>query len=75
MKKQLKIKTVIVLNDFEKVSESQKKLVGGFSSSFHQIDSIKIDDGSTNNCNGGNCVSGCGTGQNVNCNSTLGCGE
>lgn len=68
MKKQLKIKTVIVLNDFEKVSESQKKLVGGFSQSFSGAIESLDSAGTTNNCNGGNCVAGCGAGQNVECN-------
>lgn len=75
MKKQLKIKTILVLNDFEKISESQeKKIVGGFSQSFSGPTDGLDDGGTTNNCQGGNCRAGCGTGQNIQCNTYQGCG-
>lgn len=63
------------LSNFEPISESsENKLIGGFSPSI----SIEIKDHefNTNNCNGGNCVSGCGNGQNVQtCNTSMGCGK
>lgn len=75
MKKALKIKTTIVLKGFEKISESQeKKLLGGFSNTISGP-GTGLDDGASNNCSGGNCVSGCGSGSNASCNTVAGCGK
>lgn len=64
------------LADFEAISETaENQLVGGFSTSISVMAGtpFAVED---NNCNGGNCVSGCGTGQNVSqCNTTPGCGK
>lgn len=49
-------------------------LLGGFSGSYS---TGKDEDppGGANNCEGGNCVKGCGNGQNVGgCNTVAGCG-
>lgn len=67
MKKVIKSKTTVILTGFEEISESHvKQLLGGFS---HTITNPNtgIDTGTTNNCEGGNCVTGCGNGQNINC--------
>jgi hypothetical protein len=62
--------------DFEPISEtSESQLTGGFSSAISVLPGtpFAVED---NNCNGGNCTSGCGTGQNVSqCNTTMGCGK
>ena len=69
MKKVTKSKTTVVLTGFEKISESQKKhLLGGFSHTISNPDTgLDPDDGTTNNCQGGNCRAGCGILQNLNC--------
>lgn len=63
------------LADFEAITETaENQLLGGFSTSISVIAGISfaVED---NNCSGGNCTSGCGTGQNVSkCNTTIGCG-
>ena len=70
----MKLNLQIDYADFEIISEnSEKKLIGGFSSSLFIDGSIDPIDGS-NNCNSGNCIEGCGKGQNVNCNTVAGCG-
>ena len=62
------------LKNFETISEnSESKLVGGFSATF--FSSEKEFDQGANNCSGGNCVAGCGNGQNVDCNTVVGCGN
>ncbi|WP_346983911.1 hypothetical protein [Chryseobacterium sp. POE27] len=67
MKKINKSKIKLVLTGFEKISESQeKKILGGFSNVISDP-TTGIDDGTTNNCQGGNCRAGCGQGQNLNC--------
>lgn len=76
MKKVLKIKTTLFLEGLEKVSESDgKTLIGGFSLSIVGPGGLDPDTGTgeANNCQGGNCVSGCGNGQNVQCNTIAGC--
>ncbi|MDP1814042.1 MAG: hypothetical protein Q8K92_06295 [Leadbetterella sp.] len=64
------------LNDFESISEtSENQLVGGFSASLSFNLAMSYGDDNSNNCSAGNCVKGCGTGQNVDlCNTTPGCG-
>lgn len=67
-----KIKITFDISNFEPISEdSGNKLVGGFSASMssngESLESL------SNNCNGGNCIKGCGDGQNVNCNTVAGC--
>ena len=60
------------LANFESLSEdSSNQLVGGFSASV----SLTLDSASfeTNNCNGGNCVDGCGA-TNNGCNVVENCG-
>lgn len=68
-----KIKLTFNISSFEPISEdSENKLVGGFSSSKSGgKDSVA---NLSNNCHGGNCVWGCGSGQNVGCNEVAGCG-
>ncbi|GEM_PF-673451 len=57
---------------FEVLEEnSLNRFVGGFSASFNGDDNDQ-DDGSSNNCAGGNCVEGCGKGQNPGCNTVTG---
>lgn len=67
-----KIKVIFEIKNFESLSEnSENKLVGGFS---HTISGGGNSSGTiSNNCQGGNCVEGCGSGQNVQCNQTIGC--
>jgi hypothetical protein len=63
-----------ILSDFEVLSElSESQLVGGFSSAISiQVGApLGVED---NNCSAGNCVSGCGSGQNLSkCNTVPGC--
>ncbi|MDP1814041.1 MAG: hypothetical protein Q8K92_06290 [Leadbetterella sp.] len=65
------------LNDFESISEtSENQLVGGFSASLSFNPAMSFGDDNSNNCLGGNCVDGCGSGQNVRgCNTVSGCGQ
>ncbi len=68
----MKNKITLIFENFEKISESQENsLVGGFSKSFSNQNEISFDQ-ETNNCDGGNCVAGCGG--NVKCNTVAGCG-
>ncbi|TZF95952.1 hypothetical protein FW781_10970 [Chryseobacterium panacisoli] len=72
MKKVIKIKTTVVLTGFEKISESQgKQLLGGFSRTITNPDT-GIDDGISNNCQGGNCAINCSIHQNLNCSGACG---
>lgn len=49
------------LSKFEALSQNQQgQLVGGFSAATDPNDQLPTDP-VTNNCNGGNCVSGCQT--------------
>jgi hypothetical protein len=70
----MKKKITITLEDFEGISETQsRQLIGGFSKSF----SGQVELSSTlvgNNCQGGNCVQGCGSDNNLACNYHVGCG-
>lgn len=61
---------------FETLTESNENtLIGGFSASISIVET-GVGEFNSNNCNGGNCVSGCGNGQNVGtCNTTMGCGK
>ncbi len=72
----MNLKIGFSISDFEPIAEnSEKKLVGGFSLS-HTAVGIS-DFNTTNNCEGGNCASGCGDGpigQNKGCNVSPGCG-
>ncbi|MFT4092024.1 MAG: hypothetical protein QM640_00190 [Niabella sp.] len=55
---------------FEPLSEDAENLLGGFSAS---LSASSFDSGSeANNCQGGNCVAGCGSGQELNLHD--GCG-
>lgn len=68
-----KINLIFNISDFESVSEnSENKLIGGFSSSLkggiHNLEAL------SNNCDGGNCATRCGSGQNISCNAVAGCG-
>ncbi len=63
----MKKKQTSKLEQFELLTEtSTGSLIGGFSTTlFLEIDPID-GGGTTNNCNGGNCVAGCGSGSTVN---------
>ena len=56
---------------FEPLSEEAENLLGGFSSSL-SASSFEEGSGAANNCNGGNCVAGCGSGQEVNTHKDCG---
>ena len=49
---------------FEPLSDASERLLGGFSASLSAT-SVTEETGA-NNCNGGNCVAGCGSGQDIN---------
>ncbi len=68
-----KVKLTFDISNFEAISEnSEKKLVGGFSSSLTGgSDSLET---LSNNCHGGNCAVGCGAERNIQCNVVVGCG-
>lgn len=67
------LKVTFNISNFEPISEdSGNKLVGGFSASVSGIGESVLS--LSNNCSGGNCVEGCGSGQNINCNVAKGCG-
>ncbi len=69
----MKNKITLIFENYEKISESQEhNLVGGFSKSFSNQNEISFNE-ETNNCNGGNCVSGCGVKGNYGCNNVAGC--
>ena len=63
-------KTTLYSIKFEPLAEEAQNLLGGFSAS---LSATSFDNGSeANNCMGGNCVTGCGSGQEVN--NHQGCG-
>ena len=57
---------------FEPLSEDAENLLGGFSASLSSS-AFEGGSGAANNCLGGNCVAGCGSGQEVN--TVSGCGK
>lgn len=56
------------LSKFEALEVKGETLKGGFSIALvgGLREEVVGDEGTTNNCNGGNCVAGCGTGQTIN---------
>lgn len=62
------------LSHYEQLIHGESSLVGGFSLSYTDPNDSDDGGGQTNNCNGGNCTSSCGTGQNVQCNAVAHCG-
>lgn len=71
----MKVNISVDLTRFESVSETaEQKLIGGFSASFSTNLTENVGDEGSNNCAGGNCVEGCGNGQNNKCNTVAGCG-
>ena len=67
-----KEKVMFDISNFETVTEdSENKLVGGFSISIAGIFQDTLEN-TTNNCQGGNCEAGCGSGQTLN--GVPGCG-
>ena len=63
-------KTNLIAIKFEPLSEEAENLLGGFSAS---LSATSFESGSeANNCQGGNCVAGCGSGQQVN--TAINCG-
>lgn len=66
----------ITLSSFETLTENNaNELVGGFSKSFSDQSSV-LANTLANNCYGGNCTQGCGSGQNTQlCNTYFGCGN
>ena len=67
-----KVKKMFDMSNFEPVAEdSENNLVGGFSISIGNIFQDMLQN-TTNNCQGGNCSSGCGDGQTLN--GVAGCG-
>jgi hypothetical protein len=70
----MKVNVLMDLHKFESISEtSGQKLIGGFSATF-SVNELVDESGGSNNCQGGNCKTGCGTGQNIQCNTVDGCG-
>lgn len=55
-------------------SDISKNLIGGFSNSVSKVETTIINDGSSNNCLGGNCTYACSNQQNDKCNAHAGCG-
>ncbi|GAA4208134.1 hypothetical protein GCM10022289_31620 [Pedobacter jeongneungensis] len=71
------MKTIIKFNvtAFESIHERDgNHLIGGFSASFANNEDSGEGGGETNNCQGGNCRSTCGEGQNIQCNTKSLCG-
>ncbi|WP_413666691.1 hypothetical protein ACEN9X_19385 [Mucilaginibacter sp. Mucisp86] len=63
--------------EFELLSdETSQTLTGGFSTSFSTLPQLAFtgSDNNTNNCQGGNCTSSCGSSQNIQCNVVAHCG-
>ena len=56
---------------FEPLSEEAENLLGGFSATLTGT-SLGEETGPANNCLGGNCIAGCGSGQEVNTVSQCG---
>ena len=67
------MKTSFNISLFEEISENQEnQLTGGFSTVVtSHLEVLTFDN--TNNCQGGNCVKGCGS--NDACNTVAGCGS
>lgn len=60
---------------FEPISNvNAAHLIGGFSQSYSSSVDDEDSSGETNNCNGNNCRTNCGEGQNRDCNTTAHCG-
>ncbi len=71
----MKLSMEFNFSNFESLSEnSEQKLVGGFSPSVSLGVTASDLTGGSNNCEGGNCIAGCGKGQNTGCNVVSGCG-
>lgn len=66
----------VTLESFEELTEKNaNQLVGGFSKTFSDRNS-SIAHALADNCHGGNCTSGCGSGSNTGtCNTAMGCGQ
>ncbi|GAA4208146.1 hypothetical protein GCM10022289_31650 [Pedobacter jeongneungensis] len=65
------------ISRFEVISEQiDGLLLGGFSASYSNQSESALDSegGERNNCMGGNCQTGCGEGQNKDCNTIAHCG-
>lgn len=74
MKQKSKLKVIITC--FEPLkNDEENKLIGGFSGSLSNRDAQDSIGLGSNNCEAGNCSSGCGIGQNVGCNTHSGCGN
>ena len=72
----MKVRVKIDFTQFESISQSSgERLIGGFSTSFSIGAAGFEGDVEGNNCEGGNCVDGCGNGQNNKCNTVAGCGS
>ena len=68
-----KVQMIFDISNFEPIAEdSESKLVGGFSTSLSRQNAQQQEETVTNNCQGGNCASGCGGGQILN--GAAGCG-
>ncbi|HYE53916.1 MAG TPA: hypothetical protein VD996_03705 [Chitinophagaceae bacterium] len=63
----------------EKLQEQDGKLNGGFAVLLPAENAAVLGGEETNNCNGGNCVTGCGTNSVAGCggqvNNVAGCGK
>lgn len=63
----------------EKLQEQDGKLNGGFAVLLSVENALVLGGEETNNCNGGNCVTGCGTNSVAGCGGTVnnvaGCGK
>lgn len=77
MKKKLNSAQKKIVNSkiiFESLSNKELTLKGGFSQSFSGSED-SLNDGTSNNCLGGNCAVNCDSGQNNSCNTAVGCGK
>lgn len=68
------------LSEFaQKLQEQDGKLNGGFAVMLAGGAALVLANEETNNCNGGNCVTGCGTNNVAGCGGTVnnvaGCGK
>ena len=68
------------LSEFaQKLQEQDGKLNGGFAVLVPAENAMVLGGEETNNCNGGNCVQGCGTNSVAGCGGTVnnvaGCGK
>ncbi|WP_312741715.1 hypothetical protein [Sphingobacterium multivorum] len=67
-------KITFSIDQFESITETAgHKFIGGFSMAYGNDPDDTDDGGVTNNCDGGNCKSSCGTGQNIQCNTVANC--